>query len=150
MGSRVSVLVVTAVMLFALTAAAAAQTIPPPVTAKDWSTALVLSGLTNLIFAALGVAQLYNALKRKPPLDQELQLYAKKSDVAMVDQRLRDEIANHAQRHERIMEKHQEDQARTIDNIFTRLNYSQKAIEETFRQIMHELGKLTGRVEKKG
>jgi flagellar motility protein MotE (MotC chaperone) len=114
------------------------------------SAALVLSGVM-LILQGVGQAiQIWKNTRRHPPLDQELQFYAKKADVAMMEQRLRDEIADRAQRQERVMEKHQEEQAKAIDNIFARINSSQKAVEETFRQIMHELGKLTGRTEKKG
>jgi len=112
--------------------------------------AFVVSGAMLLLNAVGQAVSIWRNTRRQPPLEQELQYYAKKSEMAVLEQRLRDEMACAAQRHERVMEKHQEDQARTIDNIFTRINSSQKAVEETFREIMHELGKLTGRTDRKG
>lgn len=114
------------------------------------SAALVLSGVMLLLQGVGQAVSIWKNTRRQPPLDQELQFYAKKADVAAVEQRLQDAIKASAERHERVMEKHSEEQARVIDNIFQRINSSQKTVETTFRDIMHELGKLTGRIEKKG
>jgi hypothetical protein len=110
--------------------------------------ALVLSGVAFLIPTINGIVQIWNATRRKPPIDQELQFYAKKSDLAAVEERLRDQMVACCVRHEKAMEKHSEEQTNVIRDIFSRVNSAQKAVEETFKDIMHELGVLTGRIQK--
>lgn len=119
-----------------------------PVTQQTIHAALLLSGLAFLIPTINGIVQIWNATRRKPPLDQELQLYAKKTDLAAVEKRIQDHVASCCARHEKVMEQHSQEQTTVIRDIFTRINSSQKAVEETFRDIMHELGTLTGRIRK--
>lgn len=114
---------------------------------QQLNAALVLSGFAFLIPTINGIVQIYNGLRRKPPIDQELQFYAKKADLASVEQRLQDQLSACCARHEKAMEKHNEDQTRVVENIFSRVNAAQNAMEKTFRDIMHELGTLTGRIK---
>jgi hypothetical protein len=113
------------------------------------SAVLMLSGTMMLMQAVSMAINIWDKMRRKPSLDQELQFYAKKADLASVEARLRDELTTRSEGHDKRMEAHCAEQNKVVDNIFTRINSSQRAIEETFRQILHELGKVSGRTEKK-
>ena len=57
---------------------------------------------------------------------------------------------NISDRHDRAMEVHAEQQERVLDTLFKKIDASNMATEKVFRDMMHELGKLTGWTEKKG
>jgi hypothetical protein len=112
--------------------------------------ALVLSGGMLLLNGFGQAVAIWDRMRRKPSLDQELQHYAKKSDLAQVEERLRDDMSAANNRHEKVMQQHAEEQGKVVDNIFSRINTMQRAVELSLQQIMHELGRISGRTEKKG
>jgi len=111
--------------------------------------AFLLSGLAFLIPTINGIVSIWDKMRRKPPLDQELQLYAKKADLAIVEKRVMDVIEEHCERHDDEMKKHAEEQTQVVRDIFSRINSMQGAINESMKDVMHELGVLTGRITRK-